>query len=271
MTLEELYDRIGMDADTRAAVAQACRGFDHAALRPLWEQLYDPTTWDAGIRALQAALDPDENGIKMLACLSLCALRTHDEYVRQGISEQIFDDTMQFLARFAATDRAAEGKCAFRRGWWFPRQLAMREFRIGAFEYECAENERGKCINLHIPGGADLREQSAFASYAAAHAFFAERFPDYLAGGVYCESWLMTPALHDLLDSNSNILRFQSDFACIRTDEDSPAAMDWIFGSRSAIESLPEKTSLQRRAKQYLASGKKIGWTLAKLKQEHWQ
>ena len=50
-----------------------------------------------------------------------------------------------------------------------------------------------------------------------------------------------------------------------------PAAMDWIFGSRAAIESLPEKTSLQRRAKQYPASGKKIGRTPAKLKQEHRQ
>lgn len=272
MTLEQFFGRIGMDEEARALVADVDRSYDHESLRPLWEKLYSPATWDEGVRELQQALAPDEDGMKMLTCMAHCALRTYDEYVRRGIPDKVFDETMQFLARFVAADKKAEGKCMFRWGWWFPRQLALREFRFGSFEYECSQNEeRGKFISLHIPAGVRLDAEAAFASYAEARAFFAERFPDCCAGGVYCESWLMTPALRDLLPATSNILRFQSDFTVLRTDDESPAALDWIYGKRLPYEQLPEDTSLQRAAKAYLLAGKKIGWTLAKLKDEHWQ
>ena len=71
----------------------------------------------------------------------------------------------------------------------------------------------------------------------------------------------MVPALTALLPPGSNIVQFQKQFNIKSVDEDSLAFMDWIYQSRDiAYNDLPENTSLQRKVKEHLLSGGKIGW-----------
>ena len=75
-------------------------------------------------------------------------------------------------------------------------------------------------------------------------------------------------ALRELLPEGSNILRFQRRFDILRVDENSPAALEWIFPDpKVKPEDFPEDTRLRRAAKRYLLSGGRIGWTLGKLRE----
>lgn len=158
---------------------------------------------------------------------------------------------MEFLSRFAESDFNKYGRPCFRWGWWFYRQLALLEFRIGALEYETTRTETGaRALSLHIPAGADLSRASLCASLRAADAFFAEFFPQFDGTEKYCDSWLLSPVLPALLPQDSHILQFQSGFEIVRHDPSSSAALDWIFPNGSLPpERLPEGTLLQKKVK----------------------
>lgn len=174
---------------------------------------------------------------------------------------------MKFLSRFLADDLKKTGSVVFRWGWWFPRQLSMREFRIGALEYEMTGSDGTPKIFLHIPSDADLSEGSVSDSLRRSALFFAEYFPRYAAAERMCESWMLSPVLQRLLPADSRILAFQRRFRTLKTDEASKAALEWIYPDPSLpYDELPETTSLRRNAKKLLLAGGTIGWTLGVLR-----
>lgn len=174
---------------------------------------------------------------------------------------------MRFLPRFVNESKNEQGKCSFFWGWWFYRQLSLREFRIGELEFEFCEDENGKKISVHIPSDARLERNLLHASVTDAVRFFKKFFPAYADADFYCDSWLLSPALPSLLPANSRILGFQREFDILRWEEDSEAFKDWIYKSRDIpLAQLPEDTSLQRAVKAHLLRGGKIGWALGRLK-----
>ncbi len=81
-----------------------------------------------------------------------------------------------------------------------------------------------------------------------------------------CESWMLSPALSNVLRTDSNILAFQKLFDINETDYESMAVLDWVFpGFDKVSEELPEETSLQKNMKKYLLEGNKIGWSKGSL------
>lgn len=267
MEIREFLKEIGFSPKHVALIEKADNSYTAKDLQAYQEKLFTAPTDAENFHALEKALAPDKNGIKMLAYLSHCALRSWDLYRQKGIPYSIFLDTMKFLTRFFDSDLKLIGRPVFRWGWWFPRQLALKEFRIGIFEYEMTCRESSDILSLHIPSDALLTDENIRRSFAEAHTFFTKYYPSYANVGVYCETWLLTPCLKELLPAHSRILHFQSFFDILQTDDNSPAFCDWVFpGAPKNLKDLPEKTSLQKNAKTYLLSGKKIGWTLGKLK-----
>lgn len=126
-----------------------------------------------------------------------------------------------------------------------------------------------KTISLHIPSDANLQKEAVAESI---HDFFEFRekfFPDWVDAKIYCESWMLSPALREFMDENSNILQFQNLFIEEKTDYNSMAVLDWVFpGYHIVSEDLPENTSLQRKMKRYLLQDGKIGWTMGYLKED---
>mgnify|MGYP001624027803 CR=1 FL=1 len=240
-----------MPAQIRDAAARA--GAELGALPRACALLFCAETGEQGYTALRAALGEDEDGMKMLFCLSRCAARAHGLYRARGIPEEIYTQTMEFLSRFAESD--------------------FNEFRIGALEYEMTRTETGaRALSLHIPAGADLSLASLCASLRAADAFFAEFFPQFDGTEKYCDSWLLSPVLPALLPQDSHILQFQSGFEIVRHDPSSSAALDWIFPDDSLPpERLPEGTLLQKKVKALLLAGGSLGWTLGRLRKDAWQ
>lgn len=75
-----------------------------------------------------------------------------------------------------------------------------------------------------------------------------------------CHSWLLDPELCEVLNPESNIIQFQSQFNIYEVDKSSKEAEERIFSKLSMTpQEYEENTQLQRRAKAFLIAGGKLG------------
>lgn len=99
------------------------------------------------------------------------------------------------------------------------------------------KTERG--VNVIKVGKPAVKSQSIRDFYV----FRKEYFEDWDNVPLSCDSWLLSPALEELLDNDSNILNFQKLFKLESVDYDNVWYMGWVFpGYDSADENLPECT-----------------------------
>lgn len=252
MTLAELVRIVGLPGEAADGVlAFAERGLEGA--EPLVADLTHPERAERAERELEERLQGEKWGV--LTCLLLAAARAHEEYVRLGIPEEVFSDTMRCFPRFVKEHRALTGKWDFDRGWWAWRATSLRLFRIGALEYELISGEK-RALSLHIPSDASLDLEACRSSREEARAFFAAHFSICRQAPVVCESWLLHPALRDLLGEESNIVRFASLFDIARVDDEDTSYRAFVFRRTDGdIADYPEKTTLQRRLKEHLLRG----------------
>ena len=265
MTLSELLRLIGLPEEAaEGALKFAGRGMEGS--EPLVAALTDSLHAERAERELEEWLRGEKWGV--LACLLLAAARAYEEYVRLGIPEKVYEDTMGCFVRFVKEHRALTGEWGFDRGWWVWRATTLRLFRIGALEYELIFGEK-RALSLHIPSDASLDPEACRFSHEAARAFFAAHFPACARAPVMCSSWLLHPALKELLGGESNIVRFQSLFDLVCVDDDDRSYRAFVFRRMDGdIADYPEKTSLQRRLKEHLLQGGHMGAALGIWKEE---
>ena len=182
------------------------------------------------------------------------------------IPVKIWIDTMKAYPRFISEHRRSYGYDGFDRYEWTVRQAGARLFRIGELEYELAENKPGQReIGVHIPSDTKLEPELLNDSLRQADGFLREYFPEWADLPKTCESWLLSPVLKELLPPDSRILRFQQAFDLREVFPEDDAALEWVFhvaqGQREGLDftKLPEDTSLQRKMKALLLSGRKPG------------
>ena len=113
-------------------------------------------------------------------------------------------------------------------------------------------------IETHVPQGKPLDIEECIKSFDRAKEFFKDCSPQYFM----CESWLLNPNLEKILDSNSNIVKFNKlwNKAPIPSDN-SAQAIERVFGFGYTIDDIdkfPETSSLQRALKSYLKEGGSI-------------
>ena len=276
MTVMQFWQGIGVQAAVSARAEEVLRE-NEALLSGLPLEKWRTAPYEEGLSALKEALGEDEDGMKLFAAQSQEALLALREYEKRGIGRDIFLATMAFMARFSGEVLVRRGRVEWTWGWWFPRQLALKEFRLGALEYEMTEGAafggkpsggNTRRIFLHIPADADLSDGAVDASLAAARAFFPKHFPAFADAEYVCESWMLSPALSEIMPETSRVRRFSERFSVVFWEEDSPAFRDWIFPSAVAapVKELPEETSLQRAVKRRLLTGGKVGWAEGVLK-----
>lgn len=192
-------------------------------------------------------------------------------YGKENISPQVFDWTFYDITIWCQECFRKHGVYGVEELGWLAQSVKLRLFRLGRLQFEPitaekVEKEIGIClpkgaqeISVHIPAGEPLDHEMCVDSFRRAEKFFRERGE----GGrlVYlCDSWLLSPALREILPSESNILRFQTLFQIVKVHHAFPQAEERIFGEVKEDKSrYPEITSLQKKAKKYFMEGKDLG------------
>lgn len=229
----------------------------------------DTQTAADAVERLQASIaqkrwdEPD--GLSILAIQMRVAALSRKLYARADLSDELFVRTFDWFPRFVRWQHAnVEGKfghrvanpdnpALFTEAFWSPRLLNLSILRFGEFEFEFVEGEPE--INLHIPDDARLDSEHMLASFEQFHALTAAKLAQYADATINCESWLLDPALDELLPANSHLREFRSLFS-LAGSEVSQDYQKWIAGCEGlSAEELPEVTSLQRAIKQYVLAG----------------
>ncbi len=265
MYFAEFLKRIEMPEEYSCELAEIAAAFPFDQYASFLDGL---TRRDEGLAAyigLRAQFSGEDTDARLFACILECARRQYSAYQSLHIPEEIYFDTMKCYSRFTRESKDKFGEYCFDRGGWAFRQLCLKVFRIGELEYElCHEEDQDhhcKPIHVHIPSDARLIPEKIDASLIQARAFINQYFPEYGACPMLCESWLLSPAIGNMLPENSHIRAFQQRFEVYRVVPDETGCLVWLFQAEAGAnyETLKENTSLQRKAKAHLLVGGSIG------------
>lgn len=259
MTERELYLAIDMPEEAISRLEQTVIGLAKDREEELISRLCS-NEYDGTVHELKELLAPDEDGWKILALMLRAALRSLEMYEKRGISRQVFVDTMGCFSRFVREHKESFGRYGFDREFWTGRQLSLNLFRLGTLEYEHSLDGDEKIISIHIPSDADLSAQAIEESVSFSKEFLAKFDGEYADVKYTCFSWLLAPALKQVLPPQSRILYFQSLFDVKTVQEDNDGYKLWVY-KNSALkpEEFPENTTLQRNLKKYVLAGGKVG------------
>lgn len=226
----------------------------------IYRKLLVREEWENGVKALQEYLGEDPAGMKILwEQLHILCRYTYGEYEKRGIGKDIFAATMEFCTRFLKEHHTTWGTYKYVWAWWFPRQMAVLEFRLGALEYEFIDGKERE-VAVHIPSDADMSVDSIQESLADFRSFRERYFAEWQDVRLTCDTWMLMPQLQELLGEDSHIVAFQKLFCIDEIDREATWYMGWIYpGYEKVDEKLPEKTRLQRELKKYLLAGNPFG------------
>lgn len=262
MTSKELYELIELPAEVIEIFTEYASTDPYRVSEEIKSLYLTRETSQSGLERLQAILGDDPLGHKLLWTLLEIARESWDKYEEKGIDIGVFKETMKFITRFLHTHHDQHGTYHFIWGWWFFRQLALEEFRVGCLEYELMFDNGEKVISLHIPSDADLSPESVDKSFSEFKDFLKRFYPDWTDARWLCDSWLLSPALKHLLPEDSNIISFQNRFDAVFVNDEYMGVLDWVFPTHRQIDNdMPENTSLQKNMKAWLLAGNKVGWT----------
>lgn len=234
------------------------------------------------------AAPPDLGDDTLTRCLPLLALASARPAAvafmqDRDIGDDVILATLADVGRTVSKNRVWFGRAGLdtELAVWLVRHLHAAIFQLGRLQFERtrvavptaaalaaagAPTEPGEIVlSLHIAAGlGPLTPAACDESIDRARWFFAEHFGGDRARFAICESWLLDRQLSAYLPASSNILAFQRRFVAV--DDVAPAGgapghaddavRRFVFGeSRTALESQPRTTSLERAIHDHLRSG----------------
>lgn len=258
LSLNELMTIIDLPEEAKSKVNIFCKNIDVNIYQSIIDELLSKKASIKTYENLKDYFKDDEENIGVLSIELLAMLKTYENYQKLNIDKSIFIDTMKCFKRFLLESKKKNGMYIFDRGWWVYRQLNMSLFRIYDLEYELIDYDT---INIHIPSDALFTKEEVDKSIQAFKIFIDNHFKEYKNAKLYCDSWLLSPVLKELLDDKSNIISFQNRFDILDVDEEDKGYIIWVFNKNinTPINELSEETSLQRKIKELMKQNIDIG------------
>ena len=145
--------------------------------------------------------------------------------------------------------------------------ISIRLIEVGRLQFEYCNNKEREYIKIHIPKGDKLLYNEVLNSIRNSKKEIKKYFKienyEY-----YCESWLLSKDITKLLDSNSNIAKFQQLFDITEGKDAIKDILNFVFDLQQidSYYDLPEGTSLQSKIKDLLINEKEIHIGIGKLK-----
>ena len=145
--------------------------------------------------------------------------------------------------------------------------IKIKLIEVGRLQYEYCNNKKGKYIKIHIPKGDKLLYNGVLYSIKNSKKEIKKYF-EIENYEYYCESWLLSKEITKLLDSNSNIAKFQQLFDITEGKDAIKDILNFVFDLQQidSYYDLPEGTSLQSKIKDLLINEKEIHIGIGKLK-----
>ena len=145
--------------------------------------------------------------------------------------------------------------------------IKIKLIEVGRLQYEYCNNKKGKYIKIHIPKGDKLLYNEVLDSIKNSKKEIKKYF-EIENYEYYCESWLLSKEITKLLDSNSNIAKFQQLFDITEGKDAIKDILNFVFDLQQidSYYDLPEETSLQSKIKDLLINEKEIHIGIGKLK-----
>ncbi|MEG9551522.1 acyltransferase domain-containing protein [Streptomyces baarnensis] len=204
---------------------------------------------------------------------------------RLGIPDEVVAATFADLGAKLTTYRRAHGTGGFDRQRWMVHHFRGVLHRLGRLQFERGVLDAEACggdaadtggpahgcpvLKVHVPGDGPLDREGCDASFDAARAFFARRFPETPFRHAMCSSWLLDRQLGAYLPREANILAFQrrfTEFGARPVGDDD--VLEFVFHvppGTADLGRLPRATTLQRSLVRHLRSGghwrTAHGWT----------
>ncbi len=197
----------------------------------------------------------------------------HKEYVKKGIDDKIFYDTMLDLKYKLEECRLVHNCCGTFVPNWYKGFFEMRIFALGRLQFElnhtwfdCTVNgvhipKGTKVLSVHIPRSeTPLYHELVLDSYKMALKFFKDEFQENII--FICNSWLLYPWNRTVFKDGSNLAQFYDDFTIVSSGEYQNYSEVWrLFDCLydGDPDKLPANTSLRRAFIERIKSGQPIG------------
>ena len=267
--LERLGLRPDDAADVRAAVAVSCdREDDLVAVAEMVERLDRRLgrlrTAEQGGAEVWAGLPNTSPGgaVGVLPILALVAAvpDVRAFHAARGISDEVSWATLADLGHQVWVHRLTHGAFGLGTEWWLSLVWSGAFYWLGRLQFNlqpAEDDPEAWVLGTHIPRGGSLAPELVDASFAAARAFFREHFPDCPVREIFCHSWMLDPALSEMVPG-SNLASFQQRWEPY--GEASPGDGDvlfFVFLERGSVDldTLPTDTRLRRAVAERLAAG----------------
>lgn len=227
-----------------------------------------------------------QSPILILSALVLCLKPTYDKFIKIGLSESVFYDTMTDIKIWGEDYRAHNnGEVGLTEINWLHLHVNCEIFRFGRLQYQVGKfyfaksveiNGRtvrygDKCYFIHIPRGGKLDSVSCKKSITLAVDTLEDVFRDVPTDFMLCQSWLLSSKNDNFMKPTSNIVRFAKMFRLVGESEEACGHMRWLFdinadeklfekskkknGYYVNLTNFEPKTSLQAAAKDYIMKG----------------
>ena len=279
-SISDLCGQIDIPGEVTESVLKHVENDDFSAVSPYFGSLFSPETAGWSVEKIEILCsengEPVNHGYKIMTVFLAAALHTRKLYAKAGIDDAVYLDTMGFFKRTIMEYKEINGIYGFDRTFWWWRQLALVIFRLGTLEFEMRITEDTARIGfpgeqsipviaVHIPSDAVLTRNELDNSYKTARMFFSKYFTcfKYRCFCICHGTWLLWPALKEILPTGSKILEFQLDFVITKIYNNDQSYLAWVFKKKEKpndLSVLSEKTSLQRAFKKHLIAGGTIGW-----------
>ncbi len=182
----------------------------------------------------------------------------HDrKFHRDGITLGSYgyeDEEGSFEATVTETEDSVTGYVTREDG-----RCENRTITLSKSEWKCMIRPGDKYISVHIPAGSGLTPESVAESYEKARNEFPSYFPEFEPKAFICFSWLMDPALSDLLGEHTNIAQFGKTFKRFTIGSDGRDPFIFVFTKHSDVrdhyEQLPQNTTLERKLRELYMDG----------------
>ena len=139
--------------------------------------------------------------------------------------------------------------------------VCKERIELSKDEWEKVLETGDPVIRLHIPPFGKMTPELIDKTLEETKKFAKEHYPDFEYKAFACHSWLVDPQLDELLNPESNIVKFRQRFHSMTCKSSGKDVFNFIFNKPNMdfdIHDLPEESSLQRALKRHYLSGKAI-------------